>query len=118
VEPLIEALPGFPDNISTGQGGRFWIALVSPRNPLVDQLAGQPFLRKVVQRLPAFARPKAVPYGHLVAVDADGRVVADLQDPQGAYPINTSATETDAHLYVGSLVAPVLARLDKAAAGL
>lgn len=118
VEPLIEALPGFPDNISTGQGGRFWIALVSPRNPLVDQLAGKPFLRKVVQRLPAIARPKAVPYGHLVAVDADGRVVADLQDPQGAYPINTSATETDAHLYVGSLVAPVLARLDKAAAGL
>ena len=117
-EPFIEALPGFPDNISTGRGGRFWVALVSPRNALLDNLAGKPFLRKVIQRLPAFLRPQAVAYGHIIAVDAEGRVVQDLQDPEGGYPINTSVTETDEYLYIGSLVTPVLARLSKTQAGL
>jgi sugar lactone lactonase YvrE len=117
-EPLIEALPGFPDNISAGENGRFWVALVSPRNPVVDGLSGSPFLRKVIQRLPAFLRPKPVLYGHVIAVDAQGKVVADLQDPSGAYPINTSVTETVDYLYIGSLVAPEIARLPKSKAGL
>lgn len=117
-EPVIEALPSFPDNISTGMNGRFWVALVSPRNPIIDMLCGKPFLRKLVQRMPAFMRPKAVPYGHIIAIDAGGKVLADLQDPEGAYPINTSVTETADYLYIGSLVAPVLGRLNKAKAGL
>ena len=117
-EPLIEALPGFPDNISTGLGGRYWIALVSPRNKLVDNLADKPFLRKMVQRMPAFLRPKAVPYGHIIAIDGNGKVLQDLQEPKGTYPINTSVTETKDYLYIGSLVAPVLARLPKAKADL
>lgn len=117
-EPLIEALPGFPDNISTGSEGRFWVALVSPRNPLVDNLSGKPFLRKMIQRMPAFLRPKAIPYGHIIAVDVSGQVLEDLQDPDGAYPINTSVTETEDYLYIGSLVTSVLGRLQKAKAGL
>jgi len=117
-EPLIEGLPSFPDNISTGFDGRFWVALVSPRNPLVDKLSGNPFMRKVIQRMPAFLRPKAVAYGHIIAIDGDGKVLEDLQDPNGSYPINTSVTETKDYLYIGSLVTPVLGRLKKAKIGL
>ncbi|MBW1924314.1 MAG: SMP-30/gluconolactonase/LRE family protein [Deltaproteobacteria bacterium] len=117
-EPLVEGLPSFPDNISTGMGGRFWVALVSPRNPLLDGLSDKPFLRKVIQRMPAFLRPKTEPYGHIIAIDSKGKVVADLQDPDGAYPINTSVTETEDYLYIGSLVTPVLGRLPKAKAGI
>jgi hypothetical protein len=91
---------------------------VAPRNALVDALAARPFLRKVVQRLPAFVRPQAVAYGHVIAIDGDGEVVEDLQDPDGGYPIITSVTETRDHLYLGSLVAPALGRLAKARAGL
>ena len=116
-EPLIEALPAFPDNISTGLEARYWVALVSPRNPLVDKLSGKPFARKMIQRLPAFIRPKAVPYGHIIAIDGEGKVLEDLQDPDGTYPINTSVTETKDYLYIGSLVTPVLGRLPKAKAG-
>ncbi len=118
IEPLIEALPAFPDNISRGEAGRFWVALVAPRNALVDALAARPFLRKVVQRLPAFVRPQAVAYGHVIAIDGDGEVVEDLQDAEGGYPIITSVTETREYLYLGSLVAPALGRLAKARAGL
>ncbi len=117
-DSFIEALPSFPDNISTGLDGRFWVALVSPRNALLDNLSGKPFMRKVIQRMPAFARPKAVPYGHIIAIDGKGKVVVDLQDPDGEYPINTSVTETEKYLYIGSLVTPVLGRFLKAKAGL
>jgi sugar lactone lactonase YvrE len=117
-EPFIEALPAFPDNITTGLGGRYWVALISPRNPLVDKLSDKPFLRKVIQRMPAFIRPKPVIYGHIIALDESGKVVMDLQDPNTKFPQNTSVTETKDYLYIGSLSAPVLARLSKAKAGI
>jgi len=118
VEPIIEGLPAFPDNITRGQEGRFWVALISPRNKLLDRLCDKPFLRKVVQRMPKFMRPKATAYGHIIAIDGNGQVVENLQHPHTKYPQNTSARETKDYLYIGSLVAPTLARLSKAKAGL
>lgn len=117
-EPLIEALPAFPDNVTTGLNGRFWVALVAPRNRLVDNLSGSPFLRKVIQRMPGFLRPKAAAYGYIIAIDGAGNVVENLQDPQGTYPLNTSVNETNDYLYVGSLRATALGRFRKTAAGL
>ena len=120
VEPqvVIDNLPGFPDNVSQGRDGRYWIALVAPRNALLDRLAPHPTLRRMVQRLPAALRPSAGSYGHVVAIDEAGRVVVDLQDPAGAHPQVTSVTETGTHLWLGSLVAPALGRLPRQAAGL
>ena len=71
----------------------------------------------MVQRLPGFVRPKPVNYGHVIAVNDSGRVVADLQDPAGRLPMLTSALEVPAganhpgYLYLGSLSAPTAARL-------
>ena len=117
-EIFIHSLPSFPDNISTGLNGRYWVAFVSPRNQLMDNLSAKPFVRKVIQRMPAFLRPKAIAYGHIIAIDETGLVVEDLQDPDGGYPINTSVTETKDFLYIGSLVAPVLGRIEKNKTGL
>lgn len=117
-EPLLENLPGFPDNLSTGRDGRFWMGLVSPRNGEVDRLSGAPFVRKMIQRLPAFVRPKAVAYGHVVAFDGEGRILASLQDPDGGYRMTTGATEAADYVYVASLEMPVLARLPTTDAGL
>ncbi|MDJ0653141.1 MAG: SMP-30/gluconolactonase/LRE family protein [Xanthomonadales bacterium] len=116
-EVFVDQLPGFPDNISTGHQGRFWVALVSPRNALLDRLSDKPWLRSVVQRLPGWLRPEAVPYGHIVAFDADGKVVLDLQDPAGTYPLNTSVLETEEYLYLGSLVSPSIGRLKNPLSG-
>jgi len=117
-EPFMEALPSFPDNISTGLEDRYWVALVSPRNFAIDKFSSSPFIRKVIQRLPGFMRPAAVPYGHIIAVDENANVIEDLQDPHTQYPANTSVTETKDYLYIGSLFAPAMARLPKARAGL
>ena len=46
-------------------------------------------------------------------IDASGKVVKNLQQPQASYPINTSVTETPDYLYIGSLVTPELGRLRK-----
>jgi sugar lactone lactonase YvrE len=112
-EPFIEALPSFPDNISRGSDGIYWIALVSPRNPLLDRFADKPFIRKIAMRLPEALRPRAVPYGHIIAVNEAGVVIENLQDPNAAAGMNTSVTETDDHLYIGSLTTDFIARLPK-----
>jgi len=112
---IVDNLPGFPDNIVTGQDGRFWFGLASPRLPIVDALADKPWLRKVVQRLPAFVRPAALHYGHVVAMDQHGTILLSLQDPSGAYPVTTGVLETDDYLYISSLIADVAARMPKPA---
>lgn len=112
-EPFIEELPGFPDNISVGENGRYWLAMVSPRNRLLDRASSKPFVRKLVQRMPRFMRPTATAYGHVVALNDAGDIVDNMQDPSGAYPQITSVTETAEYLYFGSLTAPTLARHKK-----
>jgi sugar lactone lactonase YvrE len=100
---LLDNLPGYPDNLMRGRDGRIWVGLFKPRNPAADSLAERPFLRKVLLRLPRFLLPLGESYGHVFAIDEDGRVTADLQDPSGAYPEATGATETTDRLYIHSL---------------
>lgn len=105
---LLDNLPGYPDNLMRGQDGRIWVGLFRPRNPAADSLAPHPFARKVLQRLPRSWLPLGAPYGHVFAFDEAGQVVESLQDPAGAYPATTGATETPDRLYVHSLQAEAI----------
>jgi sugar lactone lactonase YvrE len=100
---LLDNMPGYPDNLMRGRDGRIWVGLFKPRNPAGDSLAERPFLRKVLLRLPRFLLPLGQSYGHVFAIDEEGRVTASLQDPSGAYPEATGATETADRLYIHSL---------------
>lgn len=100
---LLDNLPGYPDNLMRGRDGRIWVGLFRPRNPAADSLADKPFMRKVLLRLPRSLLPLGQPYGHVFAIDEDGRVAIDLQDPSGAYPETTGVTETADRLYIHSL---------------
>ena len=117
-EVLIDNLPGFPDNIHRGLKGRYWVGLTSPRSKALDDLAEQPFLRKIVQRLPSSMRPAVQPYGHILAIDKNGKLLSSMQDPKGAYPATTGAWETKQFLYVSSLTASELARIEMSDLGL
>lgn len=67
-------LPGFPDNITRSpRGDRFWLALFTARNAQLDAMAGRPFLRKVVARLPRAAQPKAVRHAFVLGSMARAR---------------------------------------------
>ena len=110
-EVLIDNLPGFPDNVVRGNDGRFWVGLVSPRSKPLDDLSASPLMRKIVQRLPLFMRPQAVPYSHVFAMTGEGEILVSLQDPDGQHHTNTGALETDDWLYISSLHADNLARI-------
>jgi len=103
LEVVIDNLPSFPDNIARGNNGLYWLGLVSPRSKPLDMLSDSPSMRKVIQRLPEFLRPKAQHYGHIVAINDAGEVVFNLQDPLGIYGHTTGALEVGDKLYISSL---------------
>ncbi|PHS59447.1 MAG: strictosidine synthase [Alteromonas sp.] len=114
VDVFIDNLPGFPDNIATAPDGGYWVGFASPRSASLDDLSNSPFLRKVVQRLPASLRPKAKAYGHVIKLNKQGKVTNDLQDPSGNYPLTTGVLETADMLYISSLTASSVAVVEKA----
>lgn len=109
--PLISNLPGFPDNISRGRNGRYWIGLVSPRDARLDAISSTPRLRKILSRLPSALRPQAKPYGHVIAVDDWGRVLHSLQRSDPEFAFTVTAEEVPPYLYISSLRGPHLGRI-------
>ncbi|MDP4073156.1 SMP-30/gluconolactonase/LRE family protein [Acidovorax sp. A1169] len=110
---LLDNLPGYPDNLMRGLDGRIWLGFAKPRGAAIDNMAGKPWLRRLTLRLPRALWPIPKPYGHVIAFTDDGQVVADLQDPAGAYPETTAITETADRLYVQSLHAQGLGWLPR-----
>ena len=111
-EIFIDNLPGYPDGISSNGKDTFWLALPSPRIPDFDAMAPQPFLRKIILRLPkSLVFSSTEEYGFVLGLDVDGNVVHNLQDPSGAYAQITSVQEHEGILYIGSLGEAAIGRL-------
>ena len=110
---LFDNLPGYPDNLMRGRDGKIWLGFAKPRNPTIDNFANKPWLRALTLRLPRAMWPIPQAYGHVMAFTEDGQVVADLQDPSGAYPETTAVTETADRLYIQSLHAKGLGWLPR-----
>lgn len=112
-EVLLENLPGFPDNLKNGLDGRFWLGFAAPRNELLDRMSNKPFLRKVVQRLPASLRPRAVPASHVIAFNGEGQILMNMHDPAARFPTLTGVVEIDRALFLTTLFGHQLPKLDK-----
>lgn len=110
-EVFVENLPGFPDNLTFGNG-TLWMAAPSPRQAVVDAIAPRPWLRHITHRLPDAVKPKPVRHGMVLGFDLDGTVTHNLQDASGSVAITTSARWHDGLLYIGTLTEPYLAVLD------
>ena len=101
---FIDNLPGFPDGISSNGRDKFWLALVTPRQPLFDKLLPYPFARKVVVRLPKFLQPAPQRYSFVLGLDANGRVVENLQNGSpDCYAQIANVVERNGALYFGSI---------------
>ncbi|MGE0129817.1 MAG: SMP-30/gluconolactonase/LRE family protein [Blastocatellales bacterium] len=112
-EVFINGLPAYPDNLSYNGNGIFWVALPAPRIEPLDNLAGRPFLRKMLLRLPeslGSVEPAAV--GWIIGVDADGVVRHSRRDATGAYANITSVNEFDGHLLLGSIMMKSVGRIE------
>lgn len=101
---FIDNLPGFPDGISSNRKGQFWLALATPRNPLMDQLHPYPWIKNLSAKLPKALQPKPIPYGLVVALDENATVLATLHDPSGEHLQEiTSVQQVNNKLYLGTL---------------
>ena len=68
-ELFVDNLPAYPDGVSSDGEGTFWVAMISPRNPVLDRLSPWPSLRKMLLRLPNFLRPAPEPYAFVLGFD-------------------------------------------------
>lgn len=113
---LAEDLPGYPDNIARGSDGLVWLALASPRDPVVERLQRAPlWVRRAATSLPEAVQPAPKRVVHVRAVDAEGRVVHDLDvdDPAArqAFHMVTGVREHEGAVWLGSLHEAAVARL-------
>ena len=103
-EIFIDNLPGFPDGISSNGRDKFWLALAAPRKALVDWMLPHPFVRKMVVRLPKFLQPGPQRYSFVLGLDAQGRVIDNLQnDSPDCYTQIANVVERNGSLYFGSI---------------
>ncbi len=101
---FVDNLPGFPDGISSNGRDKFWLALVTPRQAIFDRLLPRPFWRKIVYRLPKSLQPAPQRYSFVLALDAQGRVVENLQNPSSdCYAQIANVIEYNGSLYFGSI---------------
>jgi sugar lactone lactonase YvrE len=108
---FIDNLPGFPDGISSNGNGKFWLALVTPRQALVDGMLPYPFVRKIVFRLPTFLRPGPERYSFVLGLDSNGHVVDNLQNGSpDCYSQIANVVERNGTLYFGSIGEDTLGR--------
>lgn len=111
--PLIEHLPGYPDNISTAPDGRIWVALVSERNAVGEWLAPRaPALRRLLWRLPYSWMPNPKPVVWAIAVDLDGRVTTQLRTTDARFALATGLVEHDGRLWLGCIGSSAVACLN------
>jgi len=110
---LVDDLPGYPDNISLGSDGLVWVALASPRDPVVERLRTGPlWLRRQVTRIPERWQPQPKRTVRVQAYDVGGRLVHDLDHDTPSYHMVTGVREHEGRVWLGSLHEPAVAVLD------
>ncbi|HET7431033.1 MAG TPA: SMP-30/gluconolactonase/LRE family protein [Nocardioides sp.] len=101
---LVAELPGYPDNIARGSDGLIWVALGSPRDPLVELLMRAPApVQKLAAKLPPALQPGPRKGLWAQAYDETGRLVHDVRIDTDAFHMTTGVREHDGTLWAGSL---------------
>lgn len=109
---IADNLPGLPDNLSRSPDGHIWVAMVTPRNPILDGLSGRPGLRRLIWRTPTALQPKPVHTVWAMAFDTDGRVLRDLEGRRDDFFFTTGVVEHAGKLYLSSTEVAGLLVLD------
>ena len=109
---LVEDLPGYPDNIARGSDGLIWIALASPKDPLVERIQQGPlWIRRGATRIPQPLQPAPKRTVRVQAYDNLGGLVHDLAGDPKRFHMVTGVREHDGDVWMGSLHEPAVAVL-------
>jgi ribose transport system permease protein len=103
LEPLIENLPGYPDNINRASDGNYWMAFLAMRTPMSDLLLRHPSSRlEMTRRLPndEWIVPQ-LNVSCVVKFSEAGEILSVNWDSSlEKYPMVTSMKEADGYLYL------------------
>jgi sugar lactone lactonase YvrE len=112
---VADNMPGYPDNLSQIRGGRFWVAIPNPRDPMLERLAtSPPLLRRALWRIPDRVMPEGRRTAWVMELDESGTVLRDLQDDRDDFHMATGLAERDGRLVVASVRRRALLVLDLA----
>ncbi|PAV25431.1 gluconolactonase [Tamilnaduibacter salinus] len=111
-EVLVENLPGFPDGVSVDREGRFWVALATTRNRMVDAVHPYPWIKEQIAKLPDSLKPAPRDYGLVLAMNGDGEILTSLHDTDGRHLKEITSVEPHLDkLYFGTLHGDRIGRL-------
>ena len=119
-EVFIDKLPAFPDGISRGSDGTYWLCLVAPPSPLLNILRYfGPRARTIIAHI--LTSDIVQQYKHLflrkfamvMRLSSEGEVVDELMDVTGERVFTVSAAEEyNGKLYLGNLEGDFVSVLD------
>jgi sugar lactone lactonase YvrE len=109
---FVDGLAGFPDGIASDGAGTFWVALYGPRSRALDAtLHPRPWLKRWVARLPRALQSGGRPYGLVLAINEEGRVLSSLHDRDGETISHITSVEPHGDdLYLGTVVGSRIGR--------
>ncbi len=106
VEPVIENLPGYPDNLNRASDGNYWLAIMGVRNPVFDLAMRKPgFRRRMSKKLPGdeWLAPN-LNTGCIAKISESGEVLDVMWDLGGEnHPMITSMREHKGQLFIGGI---------------
>lgn len=113
IEPFGPVLPGFPDNISTGEDGNIWVAIPSARDAGLDFLLPRwPALRRLVWSMPERWQPQPKELIHVQAFTPDGMLAYDIAGKNDDFGKPTGVRQVGRHVWLGSFEQTTLAVID------
>lgn len=117
VEPVIDRLPGYPDNINRASDGTYWAAIMGMRSPALDVALRMPGFRKRMARRIApdqWLYPN-LNVGCVVRFNDKGEILESLWDQHSEnHPMITSMREHKGHLYIGGIFNNRIGKLELA----
>lgn len=107
IEPVLENIIGYPDNINRASDGNYWMALMGMRSPSLDLALRMPGFRR---RMALEVAPDEWLYpnintGCVVKFSGDGRILETFWDLAAEnHPMITSMREHRGYLYLGGIL--------------
>ncbi|CAM1362632.1 conserved hypothetical protein [Tenacibaculum litoreum] len=99
---FLDNLPGFPNGVSRRSDGSFWLGFSTKRDSSLDEIHPKPLVKKLVYGLPLFLQPKVAPYGMIMHLSSDGKILKTYYDTTGKVVSEASSVEEhNGYLYLG-----------------
>ena len=113
-EVVADNLPGIPDGVLGDGQGRLFISMDTQRVPLLGFLHRNPFLTRLITKLPDWVWIQAgAPRAFVLVMNEDGEYLDSFHDPDGRFGLLANAVpDGEGNLWLGSLTEGVVGRME------